>query len=113
MKPISIVALIHGPDRPGFVAQVAGWIYDAGGNILHADQHRDAEENVFFQRVEWTQPGDEETIREVAKSFSVMARQKLGMSCQTSVSNERARVGVLVAKIPHCLHDLAFRFRRG
>jgi len=48
MKSISIVALIHGPDRPGLVAQVAGWIYKAGGNILHADQHRDAEENVFF-----------------------------------------------------------------
>ena len=113
MNSISIVALIHGPDRPGLVAQVAGWIYKAGGNILHADQHRDAEENVFFQRVEWSQPGDEETIREIAKSFSGMARRELGMSCRTAVSNERARVGVLVSKTPHCLHDLAFRFRRG
>ena len=113
MKSISIVALIHGPDRPGLVAQVAGWIYKAGGNILHADQHRDAEENVFFQRVEWSQPGDEETIREIAKSFSGMTRRELGMSCRTAVSNERARVGVLVSKTPHCLHDLAFRFRRG
>jgi formyltetrahydrofolate deformylase len=113
MKTVSIVALIHGPDRPGLVAHVAGWIYKAGGNILHADQHRDAEENVFFQRVEWTQPGDEEAIHELAKSFSIMAGQELGMSCRTAVSNERARVGVLVSKIPHCLHDLAFRFRRG
>jgi len=113
MKTVSIVALIHGPDRPGLVAQVAGWIYKTGGNILHADQHRDAEENVFFQRVEWTQPGGEETIRKVAKSFSIMATQELGMSCRTAVSNARARVGVLVSKIPHCLHDLAFRFRRG
>jgi formyltetrahydrofolate deformylase len=112
MKTVSIVALIHGPDRPGLVAKVAGWIYKAGGNILHADQHRDAEENVFFQRIEWTQPGDEETIHKVAKSFSIMATQELGMSCRTAVSNERARVGVLVSKIPHCLHDLAFRFRR-
>jgi formyltetrahydrofolate deformylase len=113
MKPISIVALIHGPDRPGLVAQVAGWIYDAGGNILHADQHRDAEENIFFQRIEWTQLGDEETIRQVAGSFSRMARLKLTMSCQTSVSSERARVAILVSKIPHCLQDLVFRFRRG
>jgi len=113
MNSISIVALIHGPDRPGLVAQVAGWIYKAGGNILHADQHRDAEENVFFQRVEWFQPGDEEAIREIANSFSTMARQELGMSCRTAVSNERARVGILVSKTPHRLHDLAFRFRRG
>ena len=57
METLSIVALLHGPDRPGLVAQVAGWIFEQGGNILHADQHRDAEENVFFQRVEWSQPG--------------------------------------------------------
>ena len=113
MKTVSIVALIHGPDRPGLVAHVAGWIYKAGGNILHADQHRDAEENVFFQRVEWTQPGDKEFIHEVADSFSAMARQELGMSCRIAVSDQRARVAVLVSKIPHCLHDLAFRFERG
>jgi formyltetrahydrofolate deformylase len=113
MKTLSIVALIHGPDRPGLVAEVAGWIYKAGGNILHADQHRDAEENIFFQRIEWSQPGNEEIIWEVAKSFSIIAMQKLDMSCRIAVSNERARVGIMVSKIPHCLHDLAFRFRRG
>jgi formyltetrahydrofolate deformylase len=113
MKPVSIVALIHGPDRPGLVAEVASWIFKAGGNILHADQHRDAEENIFFQRIEWTQPGDEEYIRTVAESFSAMASQVLGMSCRSVVSSDRGRVGLLVSKIPHCLHDLAYRFRRG
>ena len=113
LNPASIVALIHGPDRPGIVAQVAGWIYEAGGNILHADQHRDAEENVFFQRIEWVQPGDEKTIREVAASFGNMVGRELRMSCRTAVSKDRARVAILVSKVPHCLHDLAFRFRRG
>jgi formyltetrahydrofolate deformylase len=47
-KPRSIVAMLFGPDQRGLVARVAGWIYDRGGNILHADQHQDAEENVFF-----------------------------------------------------------------
>ena len=50
---VSIVALLHGPDRPGIVAKVAGWIHDKGGNVLHADQHLDREEDVFFQRIEW------------------------------------------------------------
>ena len=49
----TLVALLHGPDQPGLVARVAGWIFARGGNILHADQHRDMEEGVFFQRVEW------------------------------------------------------------
>jgi formyltetrahydrofolate deformylase len=112
VETLSIVALLHGPDKPGLVARVAGWIFEQGGNILHADQHRDAEENVFFQRVEWSQPsrGD---VPQIAASFKTMAHLELGMNCQTTISNEAARVGMLVSRIPHCLQDLALRFRRG
>jgi formyltetrahydrofolate deformylase len=113
MGTLSIVALLHGPDRPGLVARVAGWIFEQGGNILHADQHRDAEENVFFQRVEWSQSGPPSDVPRIAASFESMARLELGMNCQTAVSNQRARVGILVSKVPHCLQDLALRFRRG
>jgi formyltetrahydrofolate deformylase len=113
METLSIVALLHGPDRPGLVARVAGWIFERGGNVLHADQHRDAEENVFFQRVEWSQPGGLEEVPRIAASFQAMAQLQLGMTCQITVSNERARVGMLVSRIPHCLQDLTLRFRRG
>jgi formyltetrahydrofolate deformylase len=113
MELLSIVALLHGPDRPGLVARVAGWIFEQGGNILHADQHRDAEERVFFQRVEWSQPASAPEVARVAASFKAMAHLELGMNCQTTVSNERAKVGMLVSRIPHCLQDLALRFSRG
>ena len=95
------------------MAKVAGWIFAQGGNILHADQHRDAEETVFFQRVEWSQPGEATDVRGVAASFEGMARQELGMNCRATISNEKTRVGMLVSKIPHCLQDLALRFKRG
>jgi formyltetrahydrofolate deformylase len=49
----TLIALLHGPDQPGLVARTAGWIFERGGNILHADQHRDMEKAVFFQRIEW------------------------------------------------------------
>ena len=49
----TLIALLHGPDQPGLVARVSGWIFEHGGNILHADQHHDREAGVFFQRVEW------------------------------------------------------------
>ena len=49
----TLIALLHGPDQRGLVARVAGWIFEREGNILHADQHRDNEKNIFFQRVEW------------------------------------------------------------
>jgi formyltetrahydrofolate deformylase len=94
------------------VAKVAGWIFAQGGNILHADQHRDAEENVFFQRVEWSQPGAAAHVCGIAAAFAEMARQELGMNCRTTVSSQRTRVGMLVSRVPHCLQDLAFRFRR-
>jgi len=112
METLSIVALLHGPDRPGLVARVAGWIFEKGGNILHADQHRDAEENVFFQRVEWSQPGRAADAHLAAASFKTVAELELGMVCRTTVSDQRVRVGVLVSRIPHCLQDLVFRFRR-
>src|ERR1035438_10668148 len=35
------VALLYGPDQPGLVARISGWIFEHGGNILHADQHHD------------------------------------------------------------------------
>ena len=49
----SITALLYGSDKLGIVARVAGWIHVRGSNVLHADQHLDRQENVFFQRVEW------------------------------------------------------------
>ena len=49
----TLIALLHGPDQPGLVARTAGWIFERGGNILHADEHRDTENAVFFQRIEW------------------------------------------------------------
>src|SRR5438067_4141642 len=52
-SPSTLIALLHGPDQTGLVARVAGWIFERGGNILHADQHRDMEAGIFFQRVEW------------------------------------------------------------
>jgi formyltetrahydrofolate deformylase len=53
MPASTLIALLHGPDQRGLVARVAGWIFNRQGNILHADQHRDMEKGVFFQRVEW------------------------------------------------------------
>ena len=45
--------LLSCPDRPGLVAAVADFVFGNGGNIVHADQHTDDEDGVFFQRVEF------------------------------------------------------------
>ena len=48
------VLLISCPDQSGIVAAVAGWVAGVGGNIVHAEQHTDHHDGMFFQRVEFT-----------------------------------------------------------
>lgn len=108
--PATLVALLHGPDQPGLVARVAGWIFERGGNILHADQHRDMESGVFFQRVEWQQP--EGAPLADAAGFQAFATS-LGMTAKLSSSVRHARAAVFVSKADHCFHDLALRWRAG
>ena len=69
---VTLTALLSGPDQPGLVARVSGKIFEQGGNILHADQHRDMEEGVFFQRIEW-EPRNPQTLQEESDSFVVFA----------------------------------------
>lgn len=105
----SLVALLHGPDQPGLVARTSGWIYERGGNILHADQHRDDEAGVFFQRIEWIPANGGGAD---AASFDVFARS-LGMTVETVWMGEPPPVALFVSKIPHCFHDLLARWRLG
>ena len=114
--PPTLIALLHGPDQPGLVARVAGWIFERGGNILHADQHRDWEAGVFFQRVEWEPaPADSSGSEKGAASaeeFRTFAHS-LGMQADVASSLVRPRVAVFVSKADHCFHDLVLRWRAG
>jgi formyltetrahydrofolate deformylase len=110
--PATLVALLHGPDQPGLVARAAGWIFQCGGNILHADQHRDEEAGVFFQRLEWVPPPDTRRATE-EKAFLVFARTKLKMHAVVTDSAHRPRVALLVSHADHCFHDLVLRWRAG
>ena len=108
--PPTLVALLHGPDQPGLVARVAGWIFERGGNILHADQHRDTEAGIFFQRVEW-EPANGDASADTA-AFNEFGRS-LGMNVRVASSARRTRVALFVSKADHCFHDLCLRWRAG
>ena len=116
-EPGTLVALLHGPDQPGLVARVAGWIFARDGNILHADQHRDREAGIFFQRVEWVpalaKTGKSPTaMAKAMQEFRVFATS-LGMQVAIAHSARRPRVAVFVSKADHCFHDLALRWKAG
>jgi len=107
--PGTLVALLSGPDQPGLVARVAGWIYERQGSILHADQHRDPELGIFFQRVEWESAGAAAADAEGFRRFAA----GLGMDAKVTASAHRPRVAIFVSKADHCFHDLALRWRAG
>jgi formyltetrahydrofolate deformylase len=109
--PVSLIALLHGPDRPGIVARTAGWIFARGGNILHADQHSDADAKIFFQRIEWV-PACDDIDREAAL-FEKLAHDELDMEVRVARSDARPIVAVFVSKIEHCFHDLMLRWKAG
>ena len=108
--PSTLIALLHGPDQPGLVARVAGWIYERGGNILHADQHRDREEGIFFQRIEWEPKGGDHGA-DTAAFYTFAA--SLGMKARVLSSAQRARVALFVSKADHCFHDVVLRWKEG
>ncbi|MDX2110804.1 MAG: formyltetrahydrofolate deformylase [Verrucomicrobiota bacterium] len=110
MSSTTLTALLHGPDQKGLVARTAAWIFERGGNIIHADQHRDEDYGVFFQRVEWM-PGDAETAQEMA-AFRAFATT-LGMEVRIARGSDRPRVVIFVSKQEHCFHDLLLRWKAG
>ena len=111
MNP-SVIALLHGPDKPGIVAKVSTWIHQRGGNVLHADQHLDRQENVFFQRVEWEVSATHEP-RQESDDFVSFVQNELDMQVRIGGSNDRPKVAIMVSKADHCFHDLVLRVRAG
>lgn len=105
----TLVALLHGPDQPGLVARTANWIYERGGNILHADQHRDEQAGVFFQRIEWEPRGKAPADRE---GFSRFVRD-LGMDVSIAVVEAKPCLALFVSKIEHCFVDFLARWKMG
>lgn len=113
MKSRRVIALLHGPDAPGIVAHTANWIFQRGGNILHADQHRDNQQGIFFQRIEWTHDEAGSALTQQAEAFEIFARDELGMHVRLALSDYRPKVVLMVSKIDHCFHDAILRFVSG
>ena len=113
MNPNSprLIALLSGPDQKGLVANVASWICEREGNIIHADQHRDQEEGVFFQRVEWAFEGNRSAKVEAAafRDFG----DSIGMRTNVAIPGTKPKVALFVSKANHCFHDLVLRWKAG
>ena len=111
MKP-SAILLISCPDRKGLVATVSDYIYKHGGNILHTDEHTDADAQWFLMRVEFDPTEFDVALADVPKSFGPIA-QLFSMDWRLADSATRPRMAIMVSKYDHCLVDLLYRHKIG
>jgi len=108
----SAVLLISCPDRKGLVATVSDFIYKHGGNILHTDEHTDAESAWFLMRVEFDPTDFDIPLSQVAQQFGPIAR-KFDMDWRLAQPGGRKKMAILVSKYDHCLVDLLYRHKVG
>jgi formyltetrahydrofolate deformylase len=106
------ILLVSCPDQKGLVATVSDFIFRHGGNILHTDEHTDAEFAWFLMRVEFDPEGFDLPLGEVARHFDPIA-DRFGMEWRLTRPGERKRMVIMVSKYDHCLVDLLYRHKIG
>lgn len=101
-------------DRPGITAQVTGFLFERGCNILDAqqfnDRHGESGENRFFMRVVFD--AGSRTEQQLRDEFWAFARG-FAMRWKIAERDRARRVIIMVSKADHCLVDLLYRWRTG
>jgi formyltetrahydrofolate deformylase len=99
-------------NRPGIVARVSTALFEAGFNILDAQQFDDTETGNFFMRVVFDSVGGAVELGAFRERFAQIAAP-FAMTWSIRAGDERKRVLLLVSRFDHCLVDLLYRWRSG
>jgi formyltetrahydrofolate deformylase len=110
--PPTAILLLSCPDQMGIVAAVSEFLFRHGGNIVHADQHIDPEQGIFFQRVEFELDRFDLDRSDIPAAFAPLV-ERFGMRFQLRFSDDVQRLAVLVSKQRHCMYDLLARRHMG
>ena len=114
VDPDSARLVVSCPDRPGIVAAVAGFLFAAGANVTHSDQHSsDPEGGRFFLRMEFHLPGVGTWLDDLRTRFAGEVASAFDMTWRIVSATAPKRLAILVSKYDHCLLDLLWRTRRG
>src|SRR5918992_3508543 len=105
--------LVACPDRPGIVAAVSRFLFEAGANIVHSDQHTtDPVGGQFFLRVEFDLPALPERFPALEAGFAPIAGT-YDMGWRLALAAVRKRLAVFVSREEHCLLELLWAWRAG
>ena len=105
--------LVSCPDRPGIVAAVSRFLFDAGANILESQQHStDPSGGTFYLLIEFHLPGLSSRYAELADGFGV-AMESFSMRWKMTQAAELKRLAIFVSKADHALQELLWRAHSG
>ncbi len=110
----SYVLTLSCANVPGIVAAVSSYLFQAGCNILDAQQFDDEETVRFFMRIVFNRVNEaaDETAQDLKAGLEPIA-QRFGMTWTLRARSERRRVMLMSSKFDHCLNDLLYRWRIG
>ena len=96
-------------DRPGLVAAVSTELFNAGANIIDAQQFDDRETGMFFMRIMFEASKDYAALRELIAHLA----DQYQMAWRFRSVEDKHRVLLMVSAVDHCLGDLLYRQRIG
>jgi formyltetrahydrofolate deformylase len=109
MNPENYYLTLTCSNRPGIVAAVSTYIYQAGGDIEEAQQFDDKNSKRFFMRVSFSCSVDVQTLR---KGFVEIVK-RFELAWDLRAVKDLKRVLIMASKLDHCLVDLLYRWRIG
>ena len=111
MKKITI--LIHCEDQKGIIAAVTNYIASIDGNVVYLDQHVDADQNVFFMRLECDMMNESWSLDMIRNDFQLNLADRFKMSWEMHTIEQKPRMALFVSKYDHCLYDILGRYNTG
>jgi len=111
MKKITI--LIHCEDQKGIIAAVTNYIASIDGNIVYLDQHVDADQNVFFMRLECDMMNESWSLDMIRNDFQINLANRFKLSWEMHTTDQKPRMAMFVSKYDHCLYDILGRYSTG
>lgn len=108
-----ITILIHCEDQKAIISSVTNYIAGIEGNIIYLDQHVDANENVFFMRLECEFNSENFDLESIKKDFKNSLADKFNMSWEIYTQEYKPRMALFISKYDHCLYDILGRYSAG
>lgn len=105
------VLRFRGPDQPGIIAAVSGFLHGHGCDIREAAQFGDPETRMFFARMEVAAPKAVE-LANLDQQFHLLA-QRFELDYQLHDMRQRLRTLIACSRQDHCVTDLLHRWHAG